>query len=94
MYKYNLQDGRWQKKRLEILSRDKFECLNCHESNNLQVHHLHYEANLKPWEYDNDSLVTLCDLCHDIIHKDLAKISGIIAFKALIGKVDLTSLVP
>lgn len=92
MYKSDLSDGRWQKKRLEIFKRDNFECLNCHEPNQISVHHLHYENGVKPWEYDNDSLVTLCDRCHDILHKDLVKVSGIIAFKALIGNIDLTDI--
>ena len=92
MYKDDLKDGRWQKKRLEIFTRDKFECLCCHETFQLSVHHLHYEADLKPWEYDNDSLVTLCDRCHKILHKDMVKLAGIIAFKALVGKVDLIAL--
>ena len=92
MYSDDLKDGRWQKKRLEIFERDKFECLCCHEPFQLGVHHLHYEAGLRPWEYDNDSLVTLCDRCHNILHKDLVKLSGMIAFKALIGKVDLIAL--
>ena len=89
-YKTELLNGNWQKKRLEIMNRDEFRCLNCHASDNLTVHHLHYETGLKLWEYDNESLVTLCNDCHNSLHKELVKLSGIIAFNLLIGHVDLS----
>ena len=93
-YSEKLRDGRWQKKRLEILDRDSFHCLCCihSESKPLNVHHLYYEKGLEPWEYDNDAMVTLCDDCHDIIHNNLQKLSGIIAFKILIGELDCLEL--
>jgi 5-methylcytosine-specific restriction endonuclease McrA len=84
-----LKDVRWQKKRLEIMKRDGFQCLVCGEAFALTVHHLHYEPNKKPWEYDNETLVTLCDGCHGILHKELSKLGGLIAFKILIGNLDL-----
>ena len=87
-YPEQIKDGRWQRKRLEIMSRDKFQCRNCHETNAPNVHHLYYESGAMIWEYDNEALVTLCERCHKIIHKDLAKISGIIAFEFLCGELD------
>lgn len=89
-YKTELLSGNWQKKRLEIMNRDEFRCRNCHASDNLTVHHLHYDPGLKLWEYDNESLVTLCNDCHNSLHKQLVKLSGIIAFNLLIGHVDLS----
>lgn len=71
------------------MSRDGFQCLACGETFALSVHHLHYENGKKIWEYDNESLATLCDGCHKKIHLDLAKIGGLIAFKILLGKLDL-----
>lgn len=91
-YRKQMLDAKWQKKRLEIMSRDKFECLCCHETFQLSVHHLYYEPNKKIWDYDNECLVTLCDRCHNILHADMMKLSGIIAFNALVGKVDTTAL--
>lgn len=91
-YSDDIKNGNWQQKRLEIMQRDNFQCLCCHEPFQLNVHHLYYEPNKKIWEYDNECLVTLCDRCHNILHKDLAKLSGVIAFKALVGKIDLTNL--
>ena len=35
----------------------------------LHVHHKYYILNKLPWEYDNDALITLCELCHIEIHQ-------------------------
>lgn len=65
-YSELLKDPRWQKKRLEILNRDKFECRCCgRDDKTLQVHHIIYETGRKPWEYNNDDLITLCEFCHE-----------------------------
>ena len=68
-YSEKLKDPRWQKKRLEILNRDKFRCKRCYdETSTLNVHHLRYEYNKEPWEYDDECLTTLCDECHQYEH--------------------------
>ena len=64
-----LKDPRWQKKRLEILQRDDFRCQSCDDNTStLHVHHLKYDNDLKPWEYENDDLITLCETCHEAYH--------------------------
>lgn len=64
-----LKDPRWQKKRLEILNRDNFKCRACKDDlNTLHVHHLCYKNNLKPWEYKDEDLITLCENCHKALH--------------------------
>ncbi|WP_035694866.1 hypothetical protein [Flavobacterium soli] len=35
----------------------------------LHVHHKYYILNKLPWEYENNALITLCDLCHKKIHE-------------------------
>ena len=35
----------------------------------LNIHHTHYTRGCKPWEYENDSLVTLCEDCHKERHE-------------------------
>ena len=35
----------------------------------LNVHHKYYVSGRKPWEYDNDALITLCQDCHCLEHK-------------------------
>ena len=68
-YSELLKDPRWQKKRLEILNRDNFTCQICgHNDRTLHVHHIHYKKGKKPCEYDEESLITLCDDCHEEEH--------------------------
>src|SRR4051794_39632649 len=65
-YSELLRDPRWQKKRLEILSRDEFTCQSCFDSEStLNVHHCYYERGNDPWEYPNTALLTLCESCHE-----------------------------
>lgn len=35
----------------------------------LNVHHKYYIEGKKPWEYDNDALITLCQDCHKLEHQ-------------------------
>ena len=68
-YTEKLKNPRWQKKRLEILERDGWQCRSCWENNKtLHVHHMSYDKDLKPWEYDNNKLLTLCEDCHELLH--------------------------
>lgn len=65
-----LKHPKWQKKRLEIMSRDGFKCKVClDEDSTLNVHHNHYQDGKKPWEYEDNTLSTLCEKCHKAIHK-------------------------
>lgn len=62
-----LRDRRWQKRRLEILSRDDFTCRMCGSTDNteqLHVHHLVYKRSLPIWDYPGNALITLCATCH------------------------------
>lgn len=64
-YAEKLKDPRWQKKRLEILSRDNFTCKCCFNTDKtLHVHHKIYESN-NPWETSSIHLITLCEDCHE-----------------------------
>jgi len=71
-------DPRWQKKRLEVLERDNWECSYCGDTKNtLHVHHAYYKKGLKPWEYSIESLCCLCEECHQEIRNkqiDLLKL--------------------
>ncbi len=70
-YSEKLKDPRWQKKRLEILTRDKFQCQACgNERETLHVHHNFYEKGLDPWEYPDESMVVLCESCHSDEHDE------------------------
>lgn len=60
-----LRDPRWQRKRLEIMEAANFACEECEATTvTLNVHHRYYVKGRKPWEYENDSLVCLCENCH------------------------------
>lgn len=68
-YSQLLRHPRWQRRRLEILNRAGWKCEECGtEEDELHVHHKRYRRGAKPWEYDDDDLVSLCDRCHDKAH--------------------------
>jgi len=73
------RDSRWQKLRLEVLSRDNWTCRRCGKGTDsgvsLNVHHAFYESGRAPWEYEPDTLFTLCQDCHGKIHEELKRIS-------------------
>ena len=76
-YAAERKDPRWQKKRLEIMERDGFQCRECgDEDKTLNVHHRYYITGRKPWEYPDWSLTTLCYTCHDQHHKDESRECG------------------
>jgi hypothetical protein len=67
-YKQKLLDPRWQKMRLNVLQRDDWSCQICEsKEKTLHVHHIEYHPMIEnPWEYEEDSLLTLCCECHEI----------------------------
>lgn len=69
-YAQERKDPRWQRKRLEIMKRDDFECVDCgSKDKTLNVHHAYYISGRKPWHYPNWSLSTLCWECHKERHQ-------------------------
>jgi len=65
-YSEKLKDPRWQKKRLTILDRDKWQCRLCRDSEMmLVVHHRIYLPGQDPWDYPDMLLITLCQPCHE-----------------------------
>ena len=72
-YSDKLKDPRWQKKRLKILERDDFKCISCgDDKSTLHVHHRIYISNNDPWDYEDETLVTLCEKCHEYERNHLA----------------------
>lgn len=64
-YNEKLRDPRWQRRRLEVLSRDKFTCTLCGDKDTeLHIHHKYYTDKVEPWEYKDEALQTLCKYCH------------------------------
>lgn len=67
-YSEKLKDPRWQKKRLEVMHRDGFACLDCGATDKpLNVHHTHYHKG-GPWETGVEHLRTVCADCHEKRH--------------------------
>lgn len=65
-YSEILKDPQWQRKRLEVLERDKFTCQSCNDTKaTLHVHHRYYISGRLPWEYPGFCYLTLCKTCHD-----------------------------
>jgi len=58
----------WKEKRKRIKERDNFKCVKCGSQKELQVHHIIYIEDKKPWEYNDNLLITLCDECHKDVH--------------------------
>lgn len=70
-YSEKLTNPKWQKKRLEVLSRDQFTCCLCSDKENtLHVHHKTYKKGCEPWEYPLDNFQTLCKDCHFIVEEN------------------------
>jgi 5-methylcytosine-specific restriction endonuclease McrA len=70
-YELHLKDLRWKFKRKIILERDGRKCIKCGSSKILQVHHTYYYSQkTEPWKYPDDSLITLCKVCHQEYHKN------------------------
>ncbi len=64
-YSDKLKDPRWQKRRLEIFSRDDFKCRCCGSAEKtLHLHHQYYIKGHEPWDYSDCMLLTLCHDCH------------------------------
>lgn len=67
-YSEKLKSPKWQKKRLQILSRDGFTCRNCgNTENTLHVHHKFYRKGVEIWDYEDEVYETLCHECHSTI---------------------------
>lgn len=43
----------------------------------LNVHHKEYIKGRKPWEYENEQLLTLCEECHEIEHLKMTPLERI-----------------
>ena len=77
-------NGKWKKKRLEIMKRDHFECQKCkkrgkikvvkanskYRSQRAYVHHIIHLKDYPELALDDNNLITLCFQCHEEEHID------------------------
>jgi ribosomal protein S27AE len=70
-YQELLQDERWKRVSNRIRNRDNHTCQTCGAKNViLHVHHQRYYQGKKPWEIEDEYLITLCHPCHENEHKE------------------------
>lgn len=100
-YKDKLKDPRWISRKRDILIRDKYTCRLCgshgKDGNELHVHHLFYITGHEPWNYGDRCLVTLCDRCHQSVHRNNIKLrlrQSVISDKYLCEEADVDWTVP
>ena len=75
-----LRDPRWQEKRLRILDRDRFTCRQCDSKNRpLNVYPGYYDPGKDPWEYEDETLVTVCEVCHPRVQNLMADVHRLVA---------------
>lgn len=72
-YSEKLLDPRWQQMRLRVFERDEFTCRCCGSTTKtLHAHHVHYHPYSEgPWDYDQDTVITVCADCHNDEHAEL-----------------------
>lgn len=76
-YKEQQKDPRWAARSREIMERDNFTCQLCGKKHvKLNVHHIKYNKNLNYWEYPDELLLTVCEVCHAKIHGKYNKIKA------------------
>lgn len=69
LYLEKLKHPLWQKRKGEILERDKFTCRSCGSKDiTLHAHHLIYIKDAEPWDYPDELLITYCEVCHNTQH--------------------------
>jgi len=85
-YAEKLKDPRWQKKRLEVLSKNNFTCEMCgNGEETLHVHHKEYFKNREPWEYDTKQLACICATCHKNEHHEEDSLKLVSSFLSIDG---------
>lgn len=69
-YLEQLKHPLWQQKRLRMLEAGCWRCSLCSEAGTtLHVHHKRYVKGRMVWEYEDEELNVLCELCHGEEHE-------------------------
>lgn len=66
-YNSYLNSQEWKRKRNLVLKRDNYICQGCLLSKATQVHHLTYKHVGEELLFE---LVSICDTCHEVAHRD------------------------
>lgn len=72
-YSSLLRTPEWYNYRTMVFNYKGYKCEWCGRTNNLQVHHKFYLKRygefIKPWEYDFNNVMVLCNYCHKKYHR-------------------------
>lgn len=83
-YSDRLKDPRWQRKRLETLDSQGWECQKCgSKDDTLHVHHNYYLRGKEPWEYSSEQLTVLCEDCHGEVESLIKELHESLSFFSL-----------
>ena len=63
-----LTSENWRMLRRKVLQRDNYQCVTCHSTANLNIHHITY---IDLGDESLDQLTTLCATCHTDLHNTL-----------------------
>lgn len=67
-----LSEPEWNTFRNAVFANKEKACQVCRRTDKvLQVHHIFYEQDRKPWEYEMDEVMLLCEDCHRGMHEQL-----------------------
>jgi len=55
--------------RIQVFRRDGYKCKHCGTNRNLHGHHIKSWAEHPLYRFDIDNGITLCEVCHGILHK-------------------------
>jgi hypothetical protein len=92
-YYEKLKDPRWQKKRLEVMQKNDFNCEICGDGEStLNVHHKEYLKDLEPWEYNIYQLACICQSCHEEQHNQFDLLKWVCSYARLDGPQNRTEL--
>ena len=74
-YRDLLKSDYWKGYSYSLIKERNFTCQDCgrqfiNQRNKLQVHHLKYR-DAKPWSYNPNELVVLCEDCHKKAHNEV-----------------------
>ncbi|SKB28419.1 HNH endonuclease [Acetoanaerobium noterae] len=68
----------WLRKRKQILKRDNYECQHCKlkgmYSKAETVHHIKHLKDYPELAIEDNNLISLCNVCHNIVHPEKLKI--------------------
>ena len=93
-FKAQYKHPMWQKRRLEMLESADFACGMCGDADSqLHVHHRQYFKGRMIWEYADNELEVLCDVCHHEAHELIDAFKSLIATLPVDGLDDVAALV-